>query len=140
MTTELDFSKLSSEQDKKFIENLDSLYQKGIYSKDEVDIKKKNYHDKRMKDLASGNTKKSANTYMERVENNDPSCVELDLNSKALGNQAVVDLFKALQTNTYVKKLTLQRNCFTDQCVPTICQTIRVNQTLEVFVFIYSLF
>jgi Ran GTPase-activating protein (RanGAP) involved in mRNA processing and transport len=69
-------------------------------------------------------------TTMERVRTNDPTLTELNLNLKAIGDNAIKALANALRSNTTLTSLHLQANSFGDEGIKALADALKNNSAL----------
>ena len=67
---------------------------------------------------------------LQRIKNNDPLLLSIDLSFNEIGDSEADALADALTTNTVVKSLDLSQNLIAEQGAKSISRAIKINQTI----------
>ena len=72
---------------------------------------------------------------VEKIKCNDPSLVSVNLNNVYTKENQFIEMFQALEQNTYLKDLSLANTGMTDTAAAVLASALEVNKTLETINF-----
>lgn len=125
-----------NDADKKAIKSLEELVKKGIYTKEDGEKKIAAIYDKRLKSAKENSRRGTVfvlnlDGLVKQVKSNDAKVKEISLEDKKVTNSVVILLSEALKENTNVKTVDLKKNLFDDNAIPSICEMLLKNTSVE---------